>query len=242
MTLIQFAIGALNDLVDAPVDRIGKPGKPIPAGLVAPVVARATVVVAAAGGGPVPGAARRPGAPAHRGARARDRGLVRPAGQGHDALVAAVRPRDPLLPVFGWYGAVGSLPAVFFVLIPAAANAGTSLAVANAIVDMERDDAAGIESIALASARGASWLGGRAAGRGRRSSRSGRRRCRGADRLGAGRPVRRLRAARRRDPRARRPSAAGGTSWREVAWEIQPAVGSGLLAVAWLAALSASAG
>ena len=37
--------------------------------------------------------------------------------------------------------------------------------------------------------------------------------------------------------------AAGrpGTSWRELAWEIQ-AIGTGLLAVAWLGALSASTG
>ena len=44
MTAFQFAIGALNDLVDAPVDRIGKPDKPIPAGLVAPTAVRGIVV------------------------------------------------------------------------------------------------------------------------------------------------------------------------------------------------------
>ena len=158
MTLIQFAIGALNDLVDAPVDRIGKPGKPIPAGLVAPVVARATVVVAAAGGlflallgGP---------GLLLIGVLALAIGVwydLRAKGTTLSWLPFALG--IPLLPVFGWYGAVGSLPAVFFVLIPAAANAGTSLAIANAIVDMERDDAAGIESIALAlGARRASWL------------------------------------------------------------------------------------
>jgi hypothetical protein len=32
-----------------------------------------------------------------------------------------------------------------------------------------------------------------------------------------------------------------GTSWRELAWEVQ-AIGTGLLAVAWLGALSASTG
>ena len=45
----------------------------------------------------------------------------------------------PLLPVYGWYGATGELPGLFVVLVPAAANAGTALAIANAIVDMERD-------------------------------------------------------------------------------------------------------
>ncbi len=34
MTLLQFAIGTVNDLVDAPRDAGHKPGKPIPAGLV----------------------------------------------------------------------------------------------------------------------------------------------------------------------------------------------------------------
>ena len=36
-------------------------------------------------------------------------------------------------------------------------------------------------------------------------------------------------------------SGRPGTSWRELAWEIQ-AIGTGLLAVAWLGALSASTG
>jgi 4-hydroxybenzoate polyprenyltransferase len=39
---------------------------------------------------------------------------------------------------------------VFLVLVPAAANAGTALAISNALVDLERDEAAGAGSIALA--------------------------------------------------------------------------------------------
>ena len=34
MTVVQFGIGALNDVVDAPRDAGRKPGKPIPAGAV----------------------------------------------------------------------------------------------------------------------------------------------------------------------------------------------------------------
>ena len=148
----------------------------------------------------------------------------------------------PLLPVFGWYGAAGSLPGVFLVLVPAAANAGTALAIANAIVDMERDDAAGIESIALALGRAARGLARGRAPRGRRGPRAGDGgRRRGPDRLGARRPARRLRAARRARSSGLARSRGGGPGWRELAWEIQ-AVGTGLLAVAWLAALSASAG
>ncbi len=241
MTLIQFAIGALNDLVDAPVDRIGKPGKPIPAGLVAPAVARATVVVAAAGGlflallgGP---------GLLLIGALALAIGVwydLRAKGTTLSWLPFALG--IPLLPVFGWYGAVGSLPAVFFVLIPAAANAGTSLAIANAIVDMERDDAAGIESIALAlGARRASWLVvglqgvvtflaiGTAAVVGAPTGWAL------AVLFTACVPLAGAILGLATVYRG------GGPGWREVAWEIQ-AVGSGLLAVAWLAALSASAG
>ncbi len=47
MTLLQFAIGTVNDLVDAPSDAGRKAGKPIPDGLVSPRAAR---VVAGASG------------------------------------------------------------------------------------------------------------------------------------------------------------------------------------------------
>ncbi len=240
MTLIQFAIGALNDLVDVPVDHIGKPGKPIPAGLVSPNMARATVVVAAAGGLllAVPGGIWL----VLIGAAGLAIGVwydLRAKGTTLSWLPFALG--IPLLPVFGWYGAAGSLPAVFLVLVPAAANAGTALAIANSIVDMERDDAAGIESIALSlGGRRASWLVvvlhgvvaflaiGTAAVVG----------------APAGWAIAVLVAA-------CVPLAGGilglatfyrggGPSWRELAWEIQ-AVGAGLLAVAWLAALSAAA-
>ena len=146
----------------------------------------------------------------------------------------------PLLPVYGWYGATGSLPGVFLVLVPAAANAGTALAIANAIVDMERDEAAGIGSIALAlGARRASawWSGSRGSWR---SSRSGPRRCSGHRRAGRWPSCSPPRPARGR-VLGLAPHRGGGPGWRELAWEIQ-AVGTGLLAVAWLAALSASAG
>ena len=149
MALLQFAIGAVNDLVDAPSDAGRKPGKPIPEGVVPPSGARA-VAIAAGGGGLL---------------------LSLAGGAGQLLLAAAVlgvglaydlRAKGttlswlpfaigiPLLLVFGWYGAAGGLPNLFAVLIPAAAIAGTALAIANALVDMERDDAAGGRSIALA--------------------------------------------------------------------------------------------
>src|SRR6185437_14558286 len=54
----------------------------------------------------------------------------------------------PLLPVFGWLGATGGLPSSFTILLPVAIIAGAALAVANARADVERDAAAGVESVA----------------------------------------------------------------------------------------------
>ena len=48
--LLLFAIGATNDLVDAPADRRAAPAKPIPAGLVTPGAARRVALAAGAGG------------------------------------------------------------------------------------------------------------------------------------------------------------------------------------------------
>ena len=126
-------------------------------------------------------------------------------------------------------------------LVPAAANAGTALAIANAIVDTERDEAAGQRSIAIALGLGrasALVLGlhvvvavlavttaavlGAPTGLGR----SGRSRAVAP----IGGAVLGLVAVSRQ-----------GTGLRELAWEVQ-AVGTGLLAVAWLGALSASSG
>ncbi len=241
MTALQFAIGGLNDLVDAPVDRIGKPDKPIPAGLVTPEGARGIVVVAALTGLAL---ALPSGL-----ALVLLAGVVLAIGAWYDLrakgttlswLPFAVG--IPLLPVFGWYGAAGSLPGVFLVLVPAAANAGAALAIANALVDVERDEAAGIDSIAVAlGLRRSAWLA-----------------------LGLQGVVALLALATAAVVGAPTGWAlavlvtacvplagalvglaavyrGGGPGWRELAWEIQ-AVGAGLLAVAWLGALSAASG
>ena len=50
MTVVQFGIGALNDVVDAPRDAGRKPRKPIPAGVVDGGAARLFVVGAFATG------------------------------------------------------------------------------------------------------------------------------------------------------------------------------------------------
>ncbi|MFH0751415.1 MAG: UbiA family prenyltransferase, partial [Chloroflexota bacterium] len=54
----------------------------------------------------------------------------------------------PVVPVFAWVGATGALPAPFGVLVPIAMLAGAGLALANARADLERDRAAGIQTVA----------------------------------------------------------------------------------------------
>jgi len=240
MTALQFAIGTVNDIVDAPADAGRKPGKPIPAGHV--TLGEARLV---AGGCAVAG-------------------LILALVAGPGLLVLALVGLGiglaydlwakgttlswlplalgiPLLPVFGWYGATGALPGLFLVLVPAAANAGTALAIANAIVDMERDEAAGHRSIALALGRSRASglvlvLHGVAALLSVAT----------AAYVGAptGWVVAVLVACAAPLGGATLGLVAAGragTVLRELAWEIQ-AVGTGLLAVAWLGALSASPG
>lgn len=149
MTLLQFAIGSLNDVVDAPRDRGTRTGKPIADGIVEVTTAQAVFAATAIAG----------------------LLLAVPSGLGL-VLVGAVgfaigawydlRAKGtviswmpialgvPLLPVFAWFGATGSLPASFAFLVPAAALAGAALAIGNAAVDAERDAAADVASVAVA--------------------------------------------------------------------------------------------
>lgn len=157
MTGLQASIGALNDVVDAGSDAGRKPGKPIPAGLVSPVLGQAVAVAAA-----ITGLA-----------------LTLPSGLATVLLALVVLVIGyaydlwfkgtawswvpfavgiPLLPVFGWLGATGTLPGFFAVLLPVAVVAGTGLAIANARVDAERDAAAGLDSVALRLGLERAWV------------------------------------------------------------------------------------
>jgi 4-hydroxybenzoate polyprenyltransferase len=159
MFALQASIGALNDLVDAPFDAGRKRGKPIPAGLVSPALARA-VMVGAAGSGLLLTVPSGPGLVAVA-------GLILAIGYGYD-LVAKGTAWSwvpfaigiPLLPVFGWFGAVGALPTPFAVLLPAAVMAGAALAIANARADMDRDEAAGLASVAIRLGSRRAWAVG----------------------------------------------------------------------------------
>ncbi len=157
MVLLQASIGTLNDLVDAPDDARSKPGKPIPAGLVSIPIARG-LVVAAAGAGIVLSV---PSGPGLVGLAA----VILAIGFGYDLafkgtawswLPFAVG--IPLLPVFGWFGTAGDLPASFALLVPVAVLAGAALAIANARADLERDAATGVDSVAVRLGTERAWL------------------------------------------------------------------------------------
>jgi 4-hydroxybenzoate polyprenyltransferase len=156
MTLLQAGIGAANDLVDAPRDAGLKPGKPIPAGVVRPRAAQAIAIGAFATGLAlaIPSGAATVGLAVTVIAI----GLVydlRLKGTPLSWLPFAVG--IPVLPLFGWLGTTGSLPPAFAVLIPAAVAAGTGLAIANGLADVERDRAAGVSSAAVALGRSRAW-------------------------------------------------------------------------------------
>ena len=147
MLLVQLGIGAANDWADAGADETAQPGKPVPSGLVRrPIAARIAFGAAAAGlalaalVGPAPLAIA---------------GAGLGAGLAYDLRLKGTRwswvpyaVGIPLLPVFAWVGATGSLPAPFAALVPIAMLAGAALAVANALVDVERDRGAGTETVA----------------------------------------------------------------------------------------------
>ena len=151
MTALQFAIGTLNDIVDAPADAGRVPAKPIPSGILTTGAARLVGTLAAVAG---LGLAASAGA-----AVLVVAALVLAVGGAYDLwakgtawswLPFAVG--IPLLPVFGWYGATGGLPGFFVALLPMAVLAGAALAIANASADVELDLAAGRASVAT-------WLG-----------------------------------------------------------------------------------
>jgi 4-hydroxybenzoate polyprenyltransferase len=156
MTSLQFAIGALNDIVDAPADASRVPPKPIPAGIITPSAAVAVAVSAALVGL----ALAAPSGP----------GLlvlavvVLAIGAVYD-LVAKGTPWSwvpfaigiPILPVYGWYGATGALPPFAAVLVVIATLAGAGLAIANARADLDPDTETATASVATALGSERSW-------------------------------------------------------------------------------------
>jgi len=156
MTLLQLGIGTVNDIVDAPRDEGRKPGKPIPAGLVPARAARRLAVACFVIG--IALAASVSTATAVLAPVVIAIGLVydlRLKGTAWSWLPFAIG--IPILPIFGWVGAAGSLPAPFAVLVPAGVAAGAALAIGNALVDVERDRDASVSSIAVALGPDRAW-------------------------------------------------------------------------------------
>ena len=159
MTFLQFSIGALNDIIDAPADAGRRPPKPIPGGLVTVDGAR-TIVAASAIVGLVLALASGP-------AVLLVAILVLGIGFGYD-VVAKGTPWSwlpfaigiPLLPVYGWLGVTGSLPAAFAILLPMAFLAGAGLAIANARSDLDADRRSDTRSVATALGTERSWWTG----------------------------------------------------------------------------------
>ena len=156
MTALQASIGAVNDLHDAPVDAGGKPGKPIPSGLVSVPVARGV-----AAGGAVLGLALATTVDPRVAVLAV---VVLVIGYGYDLIAKGTvwswlpfAIGIPILPVYGWLGGAGELPGFFAVLVPVTVIAGVALAIANGRADLERDIAAGITSIATGLGLERSW-------------------------------------------------------------------------------------
>jgi 4-hydroxybenzoate polyprenyltransferase len=156
MTALQASIGAMNDVHDAPADAGRKPGKPIPAGLVS-VRAAWIVVYAGAAIGFALAAIVDPwivGLAV----------LVLTIGYSYDLVAKGTAwswlpfaVGIPILPVYGWLGAAGSLPSFFTALVPMAVLAGAALAIANTRADLERDLAAGTVSAATRLGLEGSW-------------------------------------------------------------------------------------
>jgi 4-hydroxybenzoate polyprenyltransferase len=147
MTLLQLGIGTVNDVVDAPHDAGRKPGKPIPAGAITPAAARVLAIAWIAGGLGL--------ALTVSPTLAVLAVVVVGIGLAYDLWLKGTAwswlpfaVGIPILPVYGWVGATGTLHPMFTALLPAAVLAGAALAIANSAVDVERDLAAGRTSIA----------------------------------------------------------------------------------------------
>lgn len=238
MTSLQFAIGTVNDLADEPRDRGRKTGKPLPRGLLSRRKATATALVLAAVGlelaamfGPAAFVVACAGLGV---GLAYDLAL---RGTPWSWLPLAVG--VPLLPVFAWVGATARLPESFAVLLPAAVAAGAGLAIANALADFERDAAAGLATVATRLGRGRAWLVGSAllsvvvvvavaSLAGVVTTRGG-----GPDAAAGAAVVAGILAI----AAGILLTGSGGPERRERGWEAE-AVGVGLLAAGWVAALA----
>jgi 4-hydroxybenzoate polyprenyltransferase len=143
----QFSIGALNDVADVEADRLWKPRKPIPAGLIPIKFASTFVVLGAVVGLSISASfgivVLILGASGWVSGVAYDV-VMRRLGLGWLCFAAAF----PLMLAWTWLAAAGSLPPGWPFLLPLAALAGPAIHLANSLVDVDSDEGAGRPSLA----------------------------------------------------------------------------------------------
>ena len=149
MLAIQFSIGTFNDLLDAPADALAGRSKPVVDGHVAARLALGAGVVLGLTGLALAALAGPAAA------------LVALAGYAvglaYDLRLKAspwswlpYAAGIPLLPVFAWVGATGKLPGPILVLAGLGVLGGTALAIANSLADAERDASSRTPTVATA--------------------------------------------------------------------------------------------
>jgi 4-hydroxybenzoate polyprenyltransferase len=156
MAGLQASIGALNDLVDAPLDAGRKPGKPIPRGAATPGAASVITVAGllVAIGLTLPSGMAAVGVLALGAAcgYAYDLRLSRTAWSWVPLSIAL-----PLVPAYAWLGATGALPQALLAVAAAGVLAGAGLSISNGLADLERDEAAGSDTIVVRLGRPAAF-------------------------------------------------------------------------------------
>ena len=156
MACLQFSIGVFNDIADAPRDRERFPPKPIPQGLVS--IRRARLVGAVLAGvglllvlpsGPAVLAVATAGLAL---GLAYDFALSQTPWSWLPLAIAI-----PLVPLFAWLGASGSVTPSRLAIVPIGVLAGGALAVSNSLTDLEIDRAQGRRTVAVALGPTRAW-------------------------------------------------------------------------------------
>jgi 4-hydroxybenzoate polyprenyltransferase len=156
MVGLQASIGSLNDLLDAPLDAGRKPGKPIPRGAAG---RRDAMILVLAGLGVGLGLSAPSGVGCVAAALvgvgcgyAYDLRLSRGPWSWLPLAVAL-----PIVPIYAWLGATGTIPAALGALVPVGVLAGAGLSIANGLADLERDASAGNATVAVRLGRSPAW-------------------------------------------------------------------------------------
>ena len=152
----QLAIGAINELVDADLDAVAKPGKPIPAGLVSPRGAR---IVTFAGVAVMAALSLALGVDAF---------LLCALGTGTGIAYSLWFKRTiwswipylialPLLPIWVWT-ALSSVEPGLFAIYPIGAAAVVAVQIAQSLPDVAADQSSGVRTLAVALGAGRAQL------------------------------------------------------------------------------------